>query len=140
MHSGISPLDAHDPSTEISRADDLLQRQLDLRRQVADEHDRSALAQAANRIHHRVAVADHLERRRPRPAAGELADGCRHVDCRSAFSVCVAPMRCASASFCVIDVDGDDVAAAFGSAAPESPARRSFPTPTTTTVSSGLGT
>ncbi len=91
---------------------DLLQRYLDFRREVADEHDRSALAKAADGVHHRAAVADDLERGVGSLAAREIAHRRRHVDVLGVHGArgAHAPGK---RELLVVDVDGDDVAAAF---------------------------
>ena len=69
---GNSPLDAHDPSTDLA-ADDFLQRHLDLRRQVADQRHRPPLAQAATAVSSSPS-ADDFEGHFRASAAGDCED------------------------------------------------------------------
>ena len=117
--------------------DHRLQRQLDRRREVSDQDHGAALADAANRVRHGVAVAHDFERDVGTAPAGELA---RRPPARRRLSHSAPAWRpsvAPASSFRVVDVDRDDRAARPSRFSTWIISRPIIPAPTTTAVSSG---
>ena len=113
MHSGISPLDAHDPRTDISRLTTSCSGNSTLGDRLPTRMTVPPLRRQRIALAHRVAVADHLEGDVRASAARDIADGCRDVT-----FVRIHRVRGSQAlrerQLLWVYVDGNDVPAACG--------------------------